>query len=230
MNFKIRAKLYSAGVRVVVDPDAEPSVEWENQPAGARIETSAFGVRVREPKSFGIIERPGEVVITIPQDTAQMEISVAAGDVDIAPRGVKSKVKTGAGNVTASAFTDSEVKTGAGDVKIDEVEGTDVKSGTGDVQVERVVVTKKSEIKTGVGSINVGAVTGGEPPTTLKVKSGTGDVRVGIVEGTAAKLEVKTGLGQVRSELDGVSNVAEVTSKVFLEAKSGVGDVTIVRA
>lgn len=230
MNFKIRVKLYSAGVRIVVDPGAEPSVEWENQPAGARIETSDAGVRVREQKTFGTGGTPGEVIITIPVDTAQMELSVAQGDVDIAARGVDSKVKTGAGNITGTAFVDSEVKTGAGDVKIEEVEGSDVKSGTGDIHIERVMVTKKCELKTGVGSINVAAVTGAEPPKSLKVKSGTGDVRVGIVEGTAAKLEVKTGLGQVKSELDEVASVAEVTSKVFLEAKSGVGDVTIVRA
>lgn len=116
MNFKIRVKLYSAGVRIVVDPGAEPSVEWENQPAGARIETSDAGVRVREQKTFAPGGTPGEVVITIPVDTAQMELSVAQGDVDIAARGVDSKVKTGAGNITGTAFVDSEVKTGAGDV------------------------------------------------------------------------------------------------------------------
>ncbi len=230
MNFNIRVKLYSAGVRIIVDPDAEPSIEWNNQPPGVLMETGAFGIRVREQKTFGLVEEPGEVIVTIPTATARMKISVAAGDIDIAAHGVNSKVKTGAGDITAQSFTDSQVKSGAGDIKIDEIESTDVKSGTGDVQVDRVRVTKKSEIKTGVGSINVGAVTGAEPPKKLKVKTGTGDVRVGIVEGTAAKLEVKTGLGQVKSELDGVTSVDEVTSKVVLEAKSGVGDVTIVRA
>lgn len=229
-TFAIELKLYTAGVRITVDPDAAPSVSWPDETPGTIIETSETKIYVEEPKARGSKFTPSVIDITVPTDEVTMNISTAAGGIDIGCRGVDSKVKAGGGDITAVGFIGSEIKTGGGNITVGEIDGTDIKTGGGDVHISRASVTDSCEIKTGGGDITIKSVTGADNPKKLQVKTGAGNVSIGIVTGTAAHLDCKSGLGDVVSELTSTDEIGGADSKVYVEAKTGAGSVRIHRA
>jgi hypothetical protein len=79
-------------------------------------------------------------------------------------------------------------------------------------------------VTTGSGDLLVKRVSHG----ILRFKAGSGNVDVGIVDGTAVFLDVMTGSGTVRSELDG-SDQPDNGPTAELHVMTGSGDIAINR-
>ena len=77
-----------------------------------------------------------------------------------------------------------------------EGEGATVATGRGDVWLG--AVSCDTQVRTGNGRVVVADVAGG----TISLASGSGDLRVGVHPGVAAELDVVSGSGEVRTELD----------------------------
>ncbi|HEY3608934.1 MAG TPA: DUF4097 family beta strand repeat-containing protein [Pseudonocardiaceae bacterium] len=154
------------------------------------------------------------------------------------------RLDSGAGHITVDgAAGDAEIYTGNGKVRVGEVEGTAVvKSSNGDIMIEAVtgdarVRTANGEIsidragagvdaKTSNGSIRVGEVVRG----SVVLGTAAGDLEIGIAEGTAAWLEVNTGFGHVRNQLDNASRPDEADETVEVRGRTSYGDITIRRS
>ena len=139
----------------------------------------------------------------------------------------------------------AEVHNSSGDVRIGAVDGTaDVSTSNGKVRVG--VVTGPANVKTTNGSASVdralsditaessnGEVRIGEVVRgTVSATSKNGSVEVGIREGSAAWLELNTGVGRVYNELasSDAPEADEPVDKVEVHASTKLGDVTIRRA
>ncbi len=125
-------------------------------------------------------------------------------------------LRAGVGEVTVEGVSGSaEVHCGSGDIRIGAVDGTaEVSNSNGKVRVG--VVTGPANVKSSNGSVSVdralsditaassngevriGEVVRGKVSATSK----NGSVEVGIREGSAAWLELNTGVGRVYNELD----------------------------
>lgn len=155
------------------------------------------------------------------------------------------RVDTGAGHVTvAAAAGDAEVSTGTGRVRIDQINGTAVvKSSNGDIELGAVTGDARTrtangtisvdqagagvEAKTPSGAIRIGAASSG----SLNLKTGAGDIEIGIANRVAARLDVSTGYGLVRSTLDELAVQPEPSEKtVDVRAHTAFGDITVRRA
>ncbi len=155
-------------------------------------------------------------------------------------------LRSGAGGVTVEGVSGSaEVRNGSSDIRIGAVDGTaDLSTGNGRVRVG--VVTGPASIKASNGSVSVdralsditaassnGAVQIGEVVRgTVSATSKNGSVEVGVREGSAAWLELNTGVGRVYNELasSDAPEADEQVDKVEVHASTTLGDVTIRRA
>lgn len=155
------------------------------------------------------------------------------------------RLHTSAGHVSVEGVAgDAEVSTGTGRIRIGEIEGgatiknsdggTDigavggearVRSANGDITVDRA--GGGVDAKTANGAIRVGEVVRG----SVVLETSKGDLDIGIVTGTAAWLDVKTGYGQVRNTLAETAERPEKTGETAeVRARTGFGDITIHRA
>ena len=155
-------------------------------------------------------------------------------------------VRSGLGEIVVEVVSGSaEVHSGSSDIRIGTVDGTaDVSNGNGKVRVG--VVTGPAKVKASNGSVSVdralsditaassngdvriGEVVRGKVNATSK----NGGVEVGIREGSAAWLELETGVGRVYNELasSDAPEAGDLADKVEVHASTKLGDVTIRRA
>jgi DUF4097 and DUF4098 domain-containing protein YvlB len=155
-------------------------------------------------------------------------------------------VRNGVGAITVEGVSGSaEVRASSGDIRIGAVDGTaDVSTSNGKLRVG--VVTGPANVKCSNGSVSVdralsditaessngevriGEVVRGKVSATSK----NGSVEVGVREGSAAWLELNTGVGHVYNELTSsdAPEADEPVDKVEVRASTKLGDVTIRRA
>ena len=155
-------------------------------------------------------------------------------------------LRGGVGALTVEEVSGSlQVHVGSGDVRIGTVDGTaDVSDSNGKVLIG--LTTGPANVKTSNGSLSVeralsditaesanGAVRIGEV-VRGKVSAGSknGSVEVGVREGSAAWLELNTGLGRVYNELEAAEapEAGEPVDRVEVRATTKLGDITVRRA
>jgi DUF4097 and DUF4098 domain-containing protein YvlB len=203
--------------------------------------------------------RSVDVSIELPSGS-QLSAHLQAGDVRSAGRLGECRLKTtgnvwlertgplrlhtGFGDITADGITgDAEISTGSGKIQIGEVEGaavvknsngdTAIEAVTGDVRVRNangaIEVERAGagvDAKTSNGSIRLGEVVRG----SVVLGTAMGNLDIGIADGTAAWLEVKTGIGQVRNQLENAAGPEEAAETVEVRGHTSCGDITIHRS
>lgn len=173
----------------------------------------------------------------------ESRFKASAGNVRLERTG-PLRVDTAAGHVTADGVAGNvEIHTGSGKVRIGEVEGSVVvKNSNGDIEIDAVtgevrVRAANGDIsvdragagvdaKTSNGSIRLGEVARG----SVELGTAMGDLEIGIAEGTAARLEVNTGFGQVCNLLDSATRPEESDETVEVRAHTSFGGITIRRS
>jgi DUF4097 and DUF4098 domain-containing protein YvlB len=170
-----------------------------------------------------------------------VDTRTGSGDIEFDHTGT-AELKTGSGDVKIDTIDgDAEIKTGSGDVVLGTVNGGGRATlGSGDFVAHAVagrltartgsgdfVIGEPGEeltVTTGSGDLLVKRVNGG----VLRFKAGSGDISLGIVDGTAVYLDVMTGSGTVRSELDGSEQPTDGRT-AELHAMTGSGDIKLSR-
>lgn len=161
-----------------------------------------------------------------------------------APEGSRLAVRTGAGDVVITgAAGESDVTTGSGDVSVGTVDGKsrvrtgsgrialagstgriDIKAGSGDVQVGETA--GEVRVRAGSGDVDIADARSG----SLELTTGSGRLSVGVHPGVGAELDISSGSGRARSELD-VGRVAPAQAPTLrVRGRTGSGDVLITRA
>ena len=208
---------------------------------------------------FSKKSRSVEVAIELPTGS-QLAAHLVMGELRTAGRLGESRIKTtghvqlertgplrlhtGVGRVTIGGVAgNADISTGHGKVQIGEVEGAvEVKNSNGDTAIDvaagdvrvrnanGVIDVGRAgagvDAKTSNGNIRVGEVVRG----SVVLGTPAGDLDIGIAEGSAAWLEVNTGFGLVRNELDGAARPDETDERVEVRARTSYGDITIHRS
>ncbi len=167
-----------------------------------------------------------------------------AGEVRASGRAGWAGVRTGSGNATLDAVDgDADVTTGSGAIDLGPVSGrARLRTGSGAVRVAATGGT--TEIKTGSGDVTVGEVNGDVGLRTgsgdvvvsdarsgaLQITTGSGGLRVGVHPGVGAELDLTSGSGRARSELEVATSAPERPAAVQVRGRTGSGDVLVTRA
>ena len=168
---------------------------------------------------LGAVRLAGTGPLTLRSGLGEITVEDITGAAEV--HGASSDIRIGAVDGAAN------VSTGNGELRVGVVTGAaNFKSSNGSVSVGRALsdITAASSN----GGVRIGEVVRGKVSATSK----NGGVEVGVREGSAAWLELNTGVGRVYNELSSSDAPGddEPVDKVELHASTKVGDVTIRRS
>ncbi|MFP5071006.1 DUF4097 family beta strand repeat-containing protein [Pseudonocardia nantongensis] len=188
---------------------AVPLAVTVSAPAGSRpaVRTGAAGVELTGRADRASV-RTGSGTARVAEVTGDAEVTTGSGGIDLGSCGGRANLRTGGGVVEVGSLGGpSRVRTGSGDIKLGELTGDlEIRSGSGDVVLADAV---SGEVVLGTGS---------------------GNVRVGVHSGVAAALDLSTGSGRARSELDVHGGDPATAPGLRLRGRTGSGDVLVTRA
>jgi hypothetical protein len=159
-------------------------------------------------------------------ETGRLKLRTAAGNVSVARSVGHAGVTSAAGKIWIGEIDGTAVaKTASGDVTVGEVTGDlRLKTAYGEITVDRALATIAA--KTAYGSVRIGEVVRG----SVVLETGWGDMEIGIADGTAAWLDLTSGSGSVRSNLDAADGPEPAGETVEVRARTGSGDILIRRS
>jgi DUF4097 and DUF4098 domain-containing protein YvlB len=157
---------------------------------------------------------------------ADCRISSASGNVDVDVVEGNLKVATASGSITVQAVVgNGSIAAASGRATIGELDGDLVfKAASGDLSVARLSGSLRAQ--TASGSVTVATAARG----AISAFTSSGEVGVGVVEGTAARLDLITGSGAVTNLLKSADGPAEGDDTLLIHVRTGSGDIDIHRA
>jgi Putative adhesin len=222
------------------DPGRPQDVRAAEQ---VRIDFADGTLSVQSPRGFAFPRRGAIVVdiglpsgsrlsasvvsasLTADGEYADCRLASASGDLTVESATGDVKADTASGDISVARAQAASVSTASGDATFGEIRG-DVRfrTASGTVTVGRLDGTLSTQSAS--GDVCVKAAVAGD----ISVQTASGDFTVGIVAGTAAKLDVRTGSGSVRSALESSDGPAAGDQTLTVCARTGSGDVTVRRA
>jgi hypothetical protein len=191
---------------------------------------------VRTPKELQLRNVPISVTVQAPVGS-HVEARSGSGDVTITGGAGRLDLTTGSGRIsTDQAESTVKVDTGSGTVRLGPMAaGLRAKSGSGDVEV--TAVGAASTVITGSGDIWLGAVAGDVLARTgsgrvtianasageLELHTGSGAIHVGVRAGNPAEIDLSSGSGEARSELDLTVSPPETKPGLRIRGRTGSG-------
>lgn len=167
-----------------------------------------------------------DITVLVPTGSRAV-LSNGVGDVRVHGALARLEARTGTGDLTLERGADgpNRLTTGVGDLTVGPSAGAlSAKTGTGDLVLEQV--QGAVSLTTGVGDITVRRALSG----TLTARTGLGDVLIKVAPGTATRLDLATGLGDRDVQLTPTDGAGEAERILEIEAKSGKGDLRVLRA
>jgi DUF4097 and DUF4098 domain-containing protein YvlB len=196
-------------------------------PAASQVDCEASVADVTSSGELGECRVKTSVGAIRLEHCGSVRLSTGAGPVAVDGVAGDADVNCGSGAVRIGAVGgDVAVRNSNGATRIGAVTGeVRARSSNGDIVIDRAVAGV--DARTANGSIRVGGVVSG----AVALRTAMGDVEVGIAAGTAAWLDVHTGHGRVRNELDSViDEPGEADHKVEVRAQTSFGDIRLHRA
>lgn len=201
-----------------------------------RVDFTAGRLVVRTPKEMQLRNVPVVVSVQAPVGS-HVEARAGAGDVTVNGGAGRLNLHTGSGRISADQAEDRvQVDTGSGTVRLGPMAtGLRAKTGSGDVEV--TAIGGASTVVTGSGDVWLGAVTGDVLARTgsgrvtianaasgeLELHTGSGAIHVGVRKGSPAEVDLSSGSGEARSDLDLTTSPPESKPALKIRGRTGSG-------
>lgn len=189
--------------------------------------------------SIGTGHERVHVEVHLPERT-ELRVGTRNGDVVLQGAGGAATVRAGSGDLAIEEVGVLRASTGSGDVRVGRLVAGSVTSGSGDVVVDTSTGPGPLEVRSGSGDILVhdshqdatvatgsGDVDVAHGHGELAVRTGTGDVRVRVPRGIPVWLDLSSGLGEVRRDLEGAGEPAPDQDFLTVGVRTGTGDITV---
>lgn len=216
--------------------DAKEAVVWET-----RVELVGRRLLVHAPKRHHMIS----LAVTV-RAPAGSHLDLNAGSADMIVTGPAGRVKlhTGSGTVTMDrADGPADVHSGSGALRLGPMlAGLRARSGSGEIEVSSVggstvlvtgsgdvwlgAVQADVKVRTGSGDLTVADAASGR----IELVTGSGEIRVGIRSGTTALVDLRSGSGQARSDLDVSNRPPDDAPRVEVRGRTGSGNAVVTSA
>lgn len=212
----------------------------EEAVAQCRIDHESRTLVVRGPQALPLHSVPLAVTVHAPEGSA-VRVRAAAGPVTVTGTAHRLEVSTGSGEVrVADADGPATIRAGGGDVTTGTLHGgVQLRASRGDVSVAALPAT--GSVTTAAGAVRLGEVSGDVLIRTssgdvtvadavagsLEATTGSGTIRIGVRSGVAAEIDLSSGSGRVRSELDVADTAPNRDVPLAVRARTGAGDVVV---
>jgi hypothetical protein len=162
------------------------------------------------------------------ESAARVRANSSMGDIVVGRIDGHAELNTAMGRIRVGALGGTAtLKTAAGELNVGEVNGAArLTTAYGDIGVDRALASVHA--KTSAGSVRIGEAAGG----TIELETAYGELEIGVPDGVAAYLDVSSGHGTVRSELDASAAPAEADGRqtVEIHGHTQFGGIVIRRA
>jgi Putative adhesin len=228
------------GQDTVDEPPASPAAEAVRQ---TRVDFTAGRLVVRTPKDMHLRNVAVAVSVTAPIGS-HVTARSGSGDLTIGGAAGRLELTTGSGRITTDqAAGSAKVDTGSGVVRLGPMAaGVRAKTGSGDVEVTSLggvstVVTGSGDVwlgavsndvlaRTGSGNVTIAGATSGQ----LELHTGSGEIRVGVRPGNPAEVDLSSGSGEARSDLDLSSTPPQSAPSLRIRGRTGSGSALVTTA
>jgi hypothetical protein len=206
---------------------AGPAIEVDvGLPEGSELDATGFADIVCTGRLGAVaLEKTAGIRI---ERAARVQASSSMGDIIAGRIDGHAELSTAMGKIRVGAVNGpGSFKTSAGDVSVGEVTApVRLKTAYGDISVDRALAAV--DARTSAGSLRVGEAAGG----TIDLETAYGELEIGVPDGVAAFLDVSSGAGTVRSELDASAAPAEGDERRTVEIRGHTkyGGIVIRRA
>ena len=208
-----------------------------------RVDFTAGRLVVRTPKDIQLRNVPILVSVQAPFGS-HVEARTGTGDVTVNGGAGRLNLHTGSGRISADQAEGTvHVDTGSGTVRLGPMAaGLRAKTGSGDVEI--TAIGAASTVVTGSGDVWLGAVTGDVLARTgsgrvtianaaageLELHTGSGAIHVGVRQGSPAEVDLSSGSGEARSDLDLTTNPPEAKPPLRIRGRTGSGNALVTAA
>jgi hypothetical protein len=206
---------------------AAPAIEVDiSLPEGSELDATGWADYVCTGRLAAVaLEKAAGVRI---ERAARVRANNSTGDIVVGRIDGHADLSTAMGRIRVGALGGTaSLKTSAGDVSVGEVTAAvRLKTAYGDIAVDRAVASVHA--KTSAGSVRIGEAAAG----TIELETAYGELEIGVPDGVAAYLDVSSGHGTVRSELDAAAAPAEADRRqtVEIRGRTQFGGILIRRA
>ncbi|MDQ6909562.1 MAG: DUF4097 domain-containing protein [Actinomycetota bacterium] len=219
--------------------DVEAAEATQVHFAGGRLE-----VKGPMARKLGLFGRPGAIAVVVELPTgSEVRGQTAWGDFDTVGRLGDCSFKTSYGSLRVEEVGAVDLHTASGEITVGRVAGAaEISSSSGNIRVGES--GGDAEIKTAAGDIRVQKARAGVRARTaygqvrvaeaergvLTLATSYGGVEVGVIAGTATFLDLTSGHGKVRNELEQSDDGPRSAETLTVRARTSYGDITIRRA
>lgn len=254
---RARVRLHAGGVRVIASDAGQTIVTVTPSRTGRAGDVDAaertsvtlvdglLDVVAPRDRGLGVVWRPAsvEVLVELPSGS-HLDAETSAGDIEATGVLGECTLKTSAGNVRADESTRANLRTSAGNVDVRRATAeadlstsagaitlgesggrATLRASSGDITVGRTA--GRLDARTAYGQMRVDSISEGE----VTLATGYGGIDIGVLDGTAARLDVASDHGQVRSELTPTADrPAGAERTASIAARTKYGTITIRKA
>ena len=194
-------------------------------PEGSRPSIDAGMAQVGATGSLGDAEVAtggGDIAL---EHVATLRARTGSGDIDVDTAAGSANLSTGSGSVRVGTATGAAViKNSNGDSWVGETRGdVRVQSANGDIAIDHTHASVVA--KTANGDVRLNRIERG----SIVAETAYGELELAIPHGTSAYLDLTTGYGTVRSELESGSRPTNGAS-AEIRGRTAYGDITVRRA
>ncbi|HWM03433.1 MAG TPA: DUF4097 family beta strand repeat-containing protein [Actinophytocola sp.] len=231
---------YQFGDREATEEQVSPAAEAVRQtrvdftsgrlvvrtPKEMQLRNVAIAVSVQAPLGSHVMAKSGSGEVTVSGAAGRLELHSGSGRISADQAAGSAKVDTGSGVVRLGPMAAGvRAKTGSGDVEITAVGGVStVVTGSGDVWLG--AVTNDVLARTGSGNVTIANATSGQ----LELHTGSGAIRVGVRAGNPAEIDLSSGSGEARSDLDLSNTPPQSSPGLRIRGRTGSGSALVTTA
>lgn len=186
----------------------------------------SLAVTVRAPAGSHLDLKAGSADMTVTGPAGRVNLHTGSGTVTMDRADGPADVHSGSGALRLGPMLGGlRARSGSGEIEVSSVGGSTVLvTGSGDVWLGAVQADVK--VRTGSGDLTVADAACGR----IELVTGSGEIRVGIRSGTSAMVDLRSGSGQARSDLDLADRPPADAPRVELRGRTGSGNAVVTSA
>lgn len=194
-------------------------------PRGPR--RGALAVVVEAPEGSRLFARLHRGPVTAKGRLAGLNAGTSSGDIEAEHVEGDVLAATGSGDIRLGRVQGRlRARSGSGEIQVASLDGERARLTTGRGDVWVGVVRSDVHARTGHGSVVLAEVAGGR----LDLVTGSGDVNVALRPGVTAEIDLGSGSGEVRSDLEVLARAPAGAAAARIRARTGRGDAVVARA
>jgi hypothetical protein len=195
-------------------------------PKEMQLRNVAVAISVQAPLGSHVAAKSGSGDLAVSGPAGRLELTTGSGRVSSDQASGNARVDTGSGVVRLGPMAAGvRAKTGSGDVEVTSVGGVStVVTGSGDVWLG--AVSSDVLARTGSGNVTIASATAGQ----IELHTGSGAIRVGVREGNRAEIDLSSGSGEARSDLDLSTSPPQDAPSLRIRGRTGSGTALVTNA